>query len=410
MPRRSGHDLNAGVAALLVATAALGSCSSGEPTLVTCQITPYATAAGSTLTLLPSARLDRVGSAFALTGADADGATARWASFDPAAGALGAEQALPLAPAAAGPWLRITSEKATGDTLLVAQAVLAANGKDAELHVVAVPASSRPSASPPLGPALAVIPGGFANGAVPTVALGASSAGPHAVLAWIDPSNATATAVTMLVLSAAGEPIGNPVVLDTAPALGCLAFAPGKGALTLTYHTYADAKTRTPHFLIKELRDAGDLDSSLELILDGHAASCPLLTPTMTGYAIAFQDVEGDWVGVYDGTTSFLDLNAFAAAVAFDGNSPGLAGLAPVAGGDFAVLVDRGGGGELWRLAPSGSRRSGRLLLPTVHGTTSPISSLPDSGIITATYADYSTVSAGVGTAGVRSFLGLTCM
>jgi hypothetical protein len=408
MPRRSGHDLNARAAALFATAAALAGCQSGDPILDSCQMSKQAVVPGSPLSLLPHARLDRVGSGFALTGADGTGGTVRWATFDPAAGALGPEHELPLIAGAAGPWLVIASEKSTGDTLLVAEAVVAPNGTDAELHVVAVPSASPAAAAPPLGPALAVVPGGFAGGAKPIVALGASRTGPHAVLAWIDPSNAAAPAVTMLALSAAGEPIGNPVVVDSAPALGCLAFAPGNDAFTLTYHTYADAKTRTPHFLIKELHDAGDVDSSLELLLDSHAASCPLLTPTAAGYAIAFQDVEGDWLGVYDGATSFLTLNAFAAAVAFDGVAPALAGLAP-AGGDFAVLVDRGRGGELWRLTSGGSKRTGHLPLPTSGGVTGPISSQPDSGSLTATYAEISASDGSFATAGSRYFVRLDC-
>ena len=89
-----------------------------------------------------------------------------------------------------------------------------------------------------------------------------------------------------------------------------------------------------------------------ELILD-HPAGCPQLTPTDAGYALAFQDDEASWLGVYDDSTSTLSINPFVAAVTFGGAAlqPPLAGLAP-AGSDFEVLFDRAHGGELWRLTP----------------------------------------------------------
>ncbi len=409
MPRRSGHDLNAphvGIRLAALAAAALAAgCQGADPTIDGCQISQEAAVPGSPLTLLSDAQLERVGDGFALLGADADGQTLRWAMFDPTAGALGPESSAPMIAGAAGPWLTLANDKAPGDTLLAA--TVFPQGNDAELHLTVVNTAAPPMTAPAVGPVYAVSSGALANGAAPSVAIGASSAGPHAMLAWVDP---TAGAVMALVLSAGGEPIGTPTTIDTAPAFACLAFAPGKSAMTLVYHKYADATTKVPDFVIKELRDGGDLDSTLELELDSHAAGCPQLTPTDKGYAIAFQDGEASWLGVYDDSTTFLSLNPFAAAVSFGGASlqPPLVGLAPV-GTDFAVLLDRLHGGELWRLSPGGARRSGRLALPSAQGTIGGISSLPDPGTIASTYADYTSVVGGVGTAGQRYFLRTTC-
>jgi hypothetical protein len=421
MPRRPGHDLTARTTACpavlgAVVTVAFGAaaCQTGDPGTAGCLISQQVVVPSSPLTLLRGARLDRVASGlagnqssgFALLGVDGDGATARWAAYDATAGALGPERALALTPGAAGPWLTLASEKAQGDTLIVVEAVVAAGGADAELHVVAVPSSASLTTAPALGPPLVVIPGAFANGATPTVALGASRSGPHAVLAWIDP---TASAVTALVLSAAGEQIGQPTVVEKAPAFACLAFAPGKDALTLVYHRYA-AGTRIPAFVITELLDSGAVDASLELLLDSHAADCPRLTPTAAGYAIAFQDTEGSWLGVYEKSTNSFNVNPFAAAVAFGGAAlqPPLAGLAPM-GADFAAVLDRTHGGELWRLTAGGAHRAGRLAMPSLEGSISDISTQPDAGSLTATYADYSSVDGGVGTAGQRYFLNMAC-
>ena len=353
------------------------------------------------LTLLPHAQLQSLGTSFALLGADAGGATARWATFDATAGALGAEASAPLPTGAAGPWLALASGKAPGDTLLSAFAV--PQGDDAELHM-AVIGTAAPATAPSAGPVYAVSHGALANGAAPMVALAASRSGPHAVLAWVD---VTAGAVMKLLLSAGGEPIGTPTMVEAAPRFACLGFAPGKSALTLVYHKYADATTKTPHDVIRELRDTGELDSSLELILGNRAATCPQLTPTDAGYAIAFQDDEASWLGVYDDSSGGFSIDPFVAAVSFGGPSaqPPLAGLAP-AGSDFEVLFDRGHGGELWRVTSSGGRRTGSIALPSVQGTIGDISSWPNSGVMTATYTDYSDAA---GTAGQRHFVRLAC-
>ena len=401
MPRRSG-GLSARVAISTVALALGGACQSNPTTISGCAIAQDVIAPGSALTLLPHARLDPLGSGFALVGADADGATARWAAFDATAGALGAEASAPLPTGAAGPWLALASGKAPGDTLLSAFAVQ--QGEDAELHMAVIDTAAPPAAAPSAGPVYALSHGALANGGTPMVALAASRSGPHAVLAWVD---VTAGAVMELLLSAGGEPIGAPTMVEAAPRFACLGFAPGKSALTLVYHKYADATTKTPHYVIRELRDTGELDSSLELILGNRAATCPQLTPTDAGYAIAFQDDEASWLGVYDASSNGVSINPFAAAVTFGGaaQQPPLAGLAP-AGSDFEVLLDRAHGGELWRITSSGGRRSGTIALPSVQGTIGDISSWPNSGVMTATYADYSDAS---GTAGQRHFAHLAC-
>jgi hypothetical protein len=411
MPRHPGHHLGVTRRLALLAGVALNAaaCQTNDTGTASCQISQEVSVPSSPLTLLADARLERVGPAsFALTGFDADRTTARWARYDPAAGALGAERTLTLQPAAAGPWLAIASKNAPGDTLLVAQApAVATRREDAELHVFAVPTSASSSTAPALGPVLAHVPGALANGGTPTVALGASRSGPHAVLAWLDP---TVGGVEVLTLSAAGQPIGEPVVIDKAPAFACLGFVPGNGALTLVYYRYADAATHVPTIVITELLDSGGIDGSVALFVESHAAGCPQVTPTDVGYAIAFQDVEGSWLGIYDGGTKPLALHPFAAAVVFGGAAlqPPLVGLTRL-GADFATLLQGSRGGELWRLASSGARRGGRLALPSMQGAIGGISTQPDSGSLTATYADYTSVDGGVGTAGQRFFLRLTC-
>jgi hypothetical protein len=413
MSRRSGHDLNvttARCAALVAAALGASACRSADTGDAGCEIAQQVDVPGSPLTLLPDAVLVRTGTALTLVAADAAGPTVRWASFDPVAGALGAERSMPLPVGAAPPWVTVSSAKDPGDTLLVIEAVAATKPSDAELHVVAVPTSGSVASPPALGPAVATIPNGLATGAGPSVALGASRAGPHAVVAWIAPGDsnaATMPTVQELVLSAAGEPIGAQAMLGQAPAFGCLAFVEGKSALTLGFHEYATATTRIPTFVITELADAGTVDSTLSLTLESHVANCPRVTPTAGGYALVFEDTEAAWLGVYDQAANSFPTTAFAPAVAFGGPGrlPDLVGLTP-AGTDFAVAVGSSRSGELWRLAPSGTRRDGRVVMPSTKGRIGTVSTVPDTSAFTATYADYTALDQ---SAGQRVFLRLSC-
>jgi hypothetical protein len=392
---------------------AANGCQSNDAGDAGCQLSQEAELGGSPLTLLPNARLDRVGAGFALSGVDTT--AVRWAALD-AAGTLGTEHALTVTPSPSGPWLAFTASATPGDTLLVAQAQAAANGTDAELHVFTTPASDAASTmpgapapgAPALGPTLATIPRALSAGAEPGIVLGASRSGAHAALAWLDPG---AGGVELLLLSPSGQPVGAPTVLERAPSFDCLAFAPGKDALTVVYYRYPDATSRIPTLVITELLETGAIDETVELSLDSHAARCPTLTPTDAGYSFAFEDDEGVWLGVFEASAQALSITPFAAAVGLGGAAflPPIEGLAPL-GTDYGVVFARTYGGELWRLDGAGHRRSGALVFPSQKGSIGAISTQSGTGALFATYADYSSVDAGVGTAGQRYFIGATCL
>jgi hypothetical protein len=410
MPRRASDGLTAFLflATLGVATTlGLAACQSSDSGTGGCQLSQQTILPGTPLTLLPDARLDRAGDGFVLLGVDADRATIRWATLDPAAGQLGTERALPLPGGvpAGGPWLAVIGAQPPNDSVLIASARVAANGSDAEILVASVPVDD--GAFNPGDQPVAVIPGGFAGGATPTVALAASRPGVRAALAWLDPA---ASSVKLLWLSALGQAVGTPVDIDTAPALACLAFGPGQRDLTLVHYKYADTTTRIPTMEITELLETGTVDGTLDLAFESHEAGCPLLVPTDAGYALAFQDQVGSWLGIYLTQGNRLTLSPFAAAVAFGGAylQPPMVGLTPM-GIDYAVLFDRVRSGELWRMAPGGARK-GVLVFPSMQGTIGGISTQPAPGALTATYADYTSVDAGVGTAGQRFFLTASCL
>ena len=408
MPRRPGGLKAPGTlfAALASATAAVG-CQSSDAGTAGCQLSQEAVLPGTPLTLLANARLDVVGTAFGLSGVDADGTTVRWAALG-ATGTLGPEHTSPVPAAAAGPWLAFTAGAAPGDTLLVLEGAAAATATDAELRAIAVPATTTATSAPVPGPALVTIPGTLAGGATPDVAFAASRSGAHAAVAWIDPG---AGGVEVLTLTAAGLPVGAPTLLEKAPSFACLGFVRGKDALTLAYYRYADATSQIPDLVITDLLEAGTIDTTLDLRFDTHDARCPVLTATAAGYAFAFEDSEGVWLGVYRASSNDLEFTPFAAAVGLGGSAllPPLQGLAPL-GTDYGVVFARVYGGELWRLDAQGHRRSGALEFPSTMGLVGQISTQPGNATLFATYADYLSEDAGVGTAGQRYFLGASCL
>ena len=152
------------------------------------------------------------------------------------------------------------------------------------------------------------------------------------------------------------------------------------------------------------------VDSTLELVLDSHDARCPQVIGTPDGYAVAFQDAQGGWLGTYRASTNRVSFFPFVEALAFGGDSlqPPLSGLMTAAT-DYAVVFSRAQDGELWRISPTGSR-VGVLTFPSAMGNVGAVSTQLVPGGLVATYADYTSVDAGVGVDGKRIFLGATCL
>jgi hypothetical protein len=425
MPRRPGGlapaqastSLAAGVAALAASAVVLlggAACQTADVPAV-CQTTQQLELPGTPLSLLSETHLDRIGDGFGLSGADLDRLTVRWGTIDvggPGRDAGGSplvgESAVRLRPAAVGPWIARTTVATPGDTILVLQVLAAANGSDAELRIVVVPdVVVGDPASPPDAPAstkIAVIPGGLGPVATPAIDFAASRSGERAGIVWVDPATG---GVEVLTLSASGTPVGAPAELGRAPTVACLGFAAGKDELTVAYYTYPTPDV--PSMTITELSRSGAAGDPLVLILEGHAAGCPLLTPTDAGYAIAFKDGQGAWLGLYTAPpANSLDLAPFASTAAFGGNLPPLVSLTPMPSG-FGVVASRAHSAELWSLTPKGTRRPSVLTFPTIQGAIGAVSGTTAGGGVALTYADYSAVEGGVGSDGRRFFLRAAC-
>jgi hypothetical protein len=395
------------VAGLASASLAAASCTTDSPP-PGCQIVEATAEDGTPLTLLPDARLDRIGGGFVLSGFD--GQAVRWAPVD-GGGRVGIEQSATVpGPIDAGPWFAVAGAGSAGDAVVIAYGVAAGGGQDLDVMTQAVPADGAPPAAAP--GRLLTIPG-FAGGAA--IALGSSRLGMRAALAWVTPGSAV---VQVQLIGGDGRPYGQPVSQpladdDTVPAVSCLSFGPGRDELTVSYLTQVAAGDPSPKLTVVELRESASFDGAVRLELGTSGPTCPLSAPTDAhGYVVAWQNEIGGWLGVFDAMANKSSL--FAGAVAFGGPAlqPPLVGLGP-AGADYALILAQPGAAEAWRLDADGQRTEAPLIFPSLERRLGQISAVPAPGSLYATYADYQTAGGGgpgAASGGQRYFLKIGCL
>jgi hypothetical protein len=385
--------------------ASSSACQSETPS-VDCQLEENSAIAASPLMLSPTARVDRVAQWFVLLGADGTSATMiRWATIE-LNGQAGPEHAVPVPAFTAGPWFAVAGDKTAGDSVLVAFGKPAATAADLDIFVIAVPSDGSAAASAPS--LLTTIAGAAKAGAAVNVVMASSVTGMRAALAWIAPTTlpagtppprgpaAGAGVIKTLVLAGSGMPVAAPLPIETVTGSTCLGFAPGRADLTIGYLRY-ETPTTPPDWSMTELGDNGASEFSLAIPLATEAPSCPHLAPTMAGgYVLAWQDISGSRIGVYDIVTNHFYPRLFVTAVEFGGADvqPPVMGLGEVSR-DFAVLFARARSTEVWRIGALGTRRPGALSLPSVLGDIGQVSAIPLGGAVYATYADYSGTSTG---------------
>ncbi len=402
MPRRRRHGVTALILALVPLSGAAAGCQADLGT-AGCQIKTQMTVPGTALTLLPDARLDAIGSGYALIGYDRGANAVRWALG--AEGTLGPEHAFGLPAGARDPVFAMAGTPAgtPGDTVLIAYLSADATGGEGELALIAVPADG----SPPQAPAATIHE--FPKGIPPlsSVAMTSSRKGGHAGLAWIDDGMGR-------VMYAAIDSTGQMVVAPTpaaaaAPDFTCLGFAAGKDDVTVVYHAAMTSQGQ-PGWIIAEGNESGGIDSSVTLVFARPMGTCATVTATPAGYAIAWQDQAGGLLSVYTASDNKLTSPApFAPANEFGAElQPPIVALAPF-GRDFGVLFQRLHAAELWRLDETGNRRSGALIFPSAQGTIGTVSAVVRAAStgLTATYADY--MDADGGTTGDRLFVNAQC-
>ncbi|HET6150727.1 MAG TPA: hypothetical protein VFH68_24530 [Polyangia bacterium] len=361
---------------------------------------------GTPLTLLSGARLDRVGGGFMLMGYDGGGQV-RWAPVS-AAGQLGTAQSFAVpAQATAGPWFAVAGNAAAGDTILVVSGVAAAATGMVDLVVSAVPANSSGAVSP-AGTAV-TLPDPSASGGA-AVMMTSGRLGQRAGLAWSVPGSGE---ISVLSLGGDGRAQGPALAakgFGMSPLISCLAPVEGKQDLAVGFLSRASEDDRNPRWSIIEVRDGGTLDASFFFSLGTERPTCPFSAASGGGYVSVWQNELGSLIGVYDGTSQNFDSRLFAGAVTFGGADaqPPLAGVGPVAGGDFAVVLARPGAAEAWRVTADGKTATDSVIMPSRVGQMGAISTVSVSGALYATYADYSSAAA-VGKDGERFFVKIAC-
>jgi hypothetical protein len=378
----------------------VASCQSDTPSTASCAVTQQSAFPASPLMLLGEVRLDLTGSTFLLIGNDGD--TVRWAKVDPISGQLGTEHAYTVAAHGPGLWYAAAGAQAPADTILVAAARVAANGSDVQVDVTPVAADGSGSAQP--GPPVVVFPGAAAATSAPNLVLGSSRSGMAAGLGWVDSSSGT---VMFTALGGDGQPAAPAAAtVDTPSQVLCLGFVPGQDELTLGYYELP-ASGGGPQWLTVEAREDGSIAGSLFVTLASTLSVCPKVAATTGGYAYAWQDPSGSWLGLYATRSNRINDYPFVDAFYFGGADlqPPIAGLGPI-GSDYAVIFAGAASAELWRLDSSGVRQPGALVFPSMSGNLGPISAQPSAGSLYATYADYSDATAA---SGQRFFLKATC-
>jgi len=380
----------AGVGAAVIAVAVVGcqvaSTDNG------CQVARQLVLPDTTpLALISDVQIERVGSGFVLLGADAT--SVRWAAID-ATGTFGTEQAFPLPAGTLHAYYGLAGVDSPGDRVIIGLLTPAANGSDAELHLVAAPIDGSPP--PPPGIAIATFGGGANPQSPPSIAMGTSASAMYAGVAWIDTGPLLPT---YAFVDAHGELVGQPAVIDSEPAagFGCLGFGAGKEELTISYQRAPLDSRLGPTWLIADVMVGGGVGTlKLNVALLGGIMSCArsiLYTPPGGGppeYAMVWQDKSGSWLSVYYGPqTNMVKSFPFASATDFGGSGlqPPLAGVATF-GNDFGVLFARSRSVELWRIDQAGNRRPGTLVLSSRQGDIGVVSSVVSTGLLTSTYAD----------------------
>jgi len=399
MPRRRS-GLNPRIARTAIILGAIGAAAAGAtgcqvaPTDNGCQITRQVVLPDTTsLAFLPDIRLDRVGSTTFVFGSD--GSSVQWLAIAED-GTVGAEQSVTLPDGTLRSWNALAGVDAPGDHVIIGVLVPAPNGSDAELRLISAPTDGGAPSDP--GPAVVTFSGGV--DLPPEIALGTSASAMYAGVAWVD----VAQGPTYVFADGQGQVLGDPAVIENPPASGysCLAFGPGKEELTVSFERAPATDLAGPTWLGADLAVGGGIATlSLNVSKPGGTMGCARTVLYDNGgapeYAIVWQDLSGSWLSVYYGDQAgTVKSFPFSNATDFGGPDlqPPLLGAATF-GKDFGVLFARSHAVEVWRIDQNGNRRSGVLVLPSLHGDIGAVASVSSANLLTSSYADYTGAGTG---------------
>jgi len=423
--------------ALGIAASGFAGCGSGDASPCTAKSTAIA---GDRLTLLPGARLDRVGDGFVLLGLAPEGGQLLWASltFDGLPGPL---HSVDLPPHHGEPWFAVTA----GPGALTARVVVAYLAAPSAAPV----ATAATAAWLPLMTFTAPLDGDgdpstpARVGSLPDpatvpleAAMGSGASGQRAGFVW--GVRGGAARISAAVLDASGAPAfatddsATPgqgfgrLVGVAADDFDCLGFTPGHADLT-TIFLDRSGTPPAPAAVVSELGSADAPDSgastSVRILLDKNPtdgqAGCVRAAPLAAGgYVVAWHAPEGTYTGEYSppllGQGFQSDL--LEPDVRFSDGAPSVAGLGDVGGpptgsvpGSLALVARRTAGVEGWAFGFDNHPRGGSLAFPSRAGQIGEVSVQPIGRAIFASYSDAWPVPAGAPPAGQRFLVQLTC-
>jgi hypothetical protein len=420
-----------------MATLGSAGCGSGDASPCTAKSTAIA---GDRLTLLPGARLDRVGDGFVLLGLAPDGGQVLWASLT-LDGQTGTLHSVELPAHQGQPWFAVTA----GPGALTARVVIAYLAAPSPAPV----ATAATVAWLPLMTFTAPLDGD-GDPSIPTrvgslpdpatvpleAAMGSAASGQRAGFVW--GVRGGSARISAAVLDASGAPAFDTddsatpgqgfgrLVGVAADDFDCLGFTPGHADLTTIYLDRSGTPP-TPAAVVSEF---GSVDAptsggstSLRILLDKNPtegrAGCVQAAPLAAGgYVVAWHAPEGTYTGEYSPPLlgKAFQSNLLEPNVRFSDGAPAVAGLGDVGGpptgsvpGSLALVARRTAAVEGWAFGFDNHPRGNALAFPSRAGQIGAVSVQPIGRALFASYADAWPTPAGAPAAGERFLVEMTC-
>ncbi len=383
-----GGVLFAACFAVLLATA---GCGQEEAT--GCRAEPIVLTR-TALTALPDVQLHRAGDGFLLVGSEREGRLVRVARLS-AAGRLGQEIDLVLAPPLLGPYFAPVARNTPGDQLLVVHGV--AHPADAGKIALRVRAIDVPPADPLAAIETRPLLDGEGREALIErterasfqAAMGAGAGGTRAAFAWGLGRQDVAPTVVLLAADGVGQPVPGAVAPPDTP-WDCLAVTAGRADFGVSLIGRPADPGRRPVWHFHDLREDSSTASTLDVQIATREMGCPVVAPTSKGYTLAWQNRDGTYFSSIDTTReeTLLVSDIVKAAVRFGGpdRQPPLGCIAPM-DRMFAIVYDAPGGPLADRFDIFGNPRGASLRLPA-RRRGDRLSALPGIDAVFTTYLD----------------------
>jgi hypothetical protein len=376
---------------VVFAVAATGCPSSPPPS--SCQFETHQII-GTSLTLLPDARLDSVRDGFVLLGTDGD--KVRWAALSKG-GVIGDEHEIDLRPHVGQPLFAVAGSNSPMDRLVVAYV---------------------PAGSPTVGMVdLMTFTAGFDNtqptlpamaGQIPAgakVAMVSGKAGRHAGLAFGVPG---APSISVRILGGDGHASGSDLIVGTPADFDCLRFSPGREDLTVGYVDLSGTPP-APTFVGTEITEEGVALTGFRLPIGRQLPGCVELVPADTGYGVAWHSAGiGTYFGVTDPAKSVFSNELVLSDVRVAGGPPSLGGLGWM-GKNYALVFAHETGAEVWSIDANGRTQGVLPVFPSNLGRTGSLSTQPVGANFYATYADYTASDPANRAVGLRLLVRVSC-